>query len=255
MGLFDGIRRRMAEKKEAERKRQEEERRKLEEANRLNPKDKPLEWFTSEDGLEAFSQYFTIQNYFLEEKIQKEQENDHPDTSLEIYAIVYHPNAKVPCVYLSYFIESISAQMLKYVKPTEYLSSMLRILAKPYWVDEDGEPHPAADAALSPEYLLSVEKNPLLNYIVNFKNFQFGSDEQGSATDKWLILSVMMTWLARSARDPEILAKNPWVFSDGVYFNEVGTVRKEKSFYKQCIDLAGDEETRAFFEERYEKCE
>lgn len=254
MGLFDGIKKKIDEKKEAERKRQEEEKRKREEATRLDPKEKPLEWFSSEDGLQAFGQYFTISNYLLEEEIKEEQKANKPDTALEIYAMVYHPEAKLPCIYLSYFIESIDAQMLRYVAPADYLNSMLSIQARPYCINEDGEPE-VINPMLPPEVLLSVEKNPLLNYIVNFKNFLFGADEHGTAKDKWMILSTMMTWLSCMAKDSEILAKNPWVFSDEVYFNDVGTVRKEKSFYKQCIDLAGDEETKAYFKHQYEKCE
>ena len=254
MGLFDGIKKKMAEKKEAERKRQEEAKRKREEATRLNPKEKPLAWFSSEDGLQAFGLYFTISNYLLEEEITEEQKANKPDIELEIYAMVYHPEAKLPCIYLSYFIESIDAQMLRYVAPANYLNCMLSIQARPYLINEDGEPE-VINPMLPPEVLLSVEKNPLLNYIVNFKNFLFGTDERGTAKDKWMILSNMMTWLSSRAKDSEILAKNPWVFSDEVYFNDVGTVRKEKSFYKKCIELAGDEETKAYFKSRYEKCE
>lgn len=254
MGLFDGIMKKITEKKEAERKRQEEAKRKREEATRLDPKEKPLEWFSSEDGLQAFGQYFTISNYLLEEKIKKELEDSNRNTALEIYAMVYHPEAKLPCIYLSYFIQSIGAQMLRYVAPADYLNCLLSIQARPYFINEDGEPE-VISPMLSPEVLLSVEKNPLLNYIVNFKNFLFGADERGTAKDKWKILSNMMTWLSSMAKDSEILAKNPWVFSDEVYFNDVGTVRKEKSFFKQCIDLAGDEETKAFFKHQYEKCE
>lgn len=254
MGLFDGIMKKITEKKEAERKRQEEAKRKREEATRLDPKEKPLEWFSSEDGLQAFGQYFTISNYLLEEKIKKELEDSNRNTTLEIYAMVYHPEAKLPCIYLSYFIQSIGAQMLRYVAPADYLNCLLSIQARPYFINEDGEPE-VISPMLSPEVLLSVEKNPLLNYIVNFKNFLFGADERGTAKDKWKILSNMMTWLSSMAKDSEILAKNPWVFSDEVYFNDVGTVRKEKSFFKQCIDLAGDEETKAFFKHQYEKCE
>lgn len=254
MGFFDKIKDTFNNLKKKAAQKQEEAKRKHEEATRLNPKEKPLEWFTSEDGLFTFSQYFTIQSYFLEEKIKKEQEEQSPDTAPEIYAMVYHPTAKLPCIYLSYFIESIGAQMLKYVAPAEFSSKMLRILAMPYSIGEDGEPH-ATPPVLPPEVLLSVEKNPMLNYIVNFKSFNFGADERGSAQDKWTILSCMIGWLAHRVNDPEVLAKNPWVFSDEVYLNDLGMVRKEKSFYKQCIDLADDEQTRAYFEKRYEKCE
>ena len=254
MGLFDGIMKKITEKKEAERKRQEEAKRRREEETRLDPREKPLEWFSSEDGIQAFGQYFTISNYLLEEKIKKDLKDKNADTALEIYAMVYHPEAKLPCIYLSYFIKSIGAQMLRYVAPADYLNCLLSIQARPYFINEDGEPE-VISPMLSPEVLLSVEKNPLLNYIVNFKNFLFGADERGTAKDKWKILSNMMTWLSSMAKDSEILAKNPWVFSDEVYFNDVGTVRKEKSFFKQCIDLAGDEETKAYFKHQYEKCE
>ena len=84
MGLFDGIKKKIAEKKEAERQRQDAAKRKREEATRLNPKEKPFEWFGSEDGLQAFSQYFTIPNYLLEEQIKKEQKAQKPDISPEI---------------------------------------------------------------------------------------------------------------------------------------------------------------------------
>ena len=271
MGLFDVIKKKFAEMKEAERKRQEEvrrkqeeeqeekrrkeeeEKKKREEARRFNPEDKPTEWFVSADGLETFGQYITIQNYFLEEEAKRVKETKYPQYDLDVVISVVYPNAKLPSAFFKHFVNSISAQPLKYVGPTDLLTSILGILAKPFQLDDDGEPQ-ACDPALPPEVLLSVEKNPVLNYITNFNCFELADDEKGAWKDKWLLYSCIMNWLAVYACDADILAKNPWVFSGEVYFNDVGRARKLKGFLKKCIELA-DDKSKAYFEKEYEKCE
>ena len=55
-------------------RRQEEERINREEANRFNPDKKALEWFGSDDGIQTFNQYMTVQSFLFEERVKEEQE-------------------------------------------------------------------------------------------------------------------------------------------------------------------------------------
>lgn len=251
-----------AQKQEEERKRQEEEqrrredeKRRQEEANRFNPDGKSLQWFSSEDGIKTFNEYITAQNYLLEETIKKEYESKYSQYSFEIFVSVFYKDAKVPSVYFKKLADAIDVQALKYVGPTNMLVEVLSVQSTPFYIDDDGEPQ-AIEPAFTPEEIVSVDKNPVLNFVKNFDCFELGDNAQGSRGDKFKLWSEILIWLGIFSRsDREILSKNPWIFSNEVYFNDLGTVRKPKGFYKKCIELATDEKYKALFEDKYNKCE
>ncbi len=260
MGLFDKIKDSISKAKEAanqkqeeERRRQEEAKRKQEEATRFNPDGKSLEWFGSEDGIKTFNEYITAQNYLLEETIRKEQKEEYADFSLESVVSVFHKDAKLPFIYFKKLVDKIDVQALEYVGPTNLLVGYLSIQAKPFYIDDDGEPQPIVPQ-LTPEEIVSVEKNPILNYAKNFNCFELADDAQGSFDDKWDLWSNVLMWLGMYSSNKDIISKNKWIFSKEVYLNELGTVRKLKGFYKKCIELAADEESKSFFEEKYNEC-
>lgn len=253
MGLFDkiinGI---LGGTKEEREQKKEEERKKQEEANRFNPVGKRLEWFCSEDGIKTFNEYITIQNYFLEETIKKEQKENYDEYSLDLVVDVVHKGAKIPYIFFKNLIKNIDAQPLEYVGPIDMVVEVLSIQAKPFYIDDDGEPQSSVPS-LTPEEIVSVEKNPVLNYVSNFKCFELKDDVQGSWDDKWTLWSDILIWLGiYSSFDKEFLSNNSWVFSKEVYFNDLGTLRKPKGFYKKCIELATQKE---FFEKKLEECE
>lgn len=266
MGLFDKIKgafktamdglsgeseEERAKKEEEKRKEREEKKRQEEEKKRFNPEDKSLEWFGSEDGIKTFMEYITPQNYFLEETIKKEKENKYDDYSLDVVISVFHKEAKVPYTYFKNLVDKIEAQPLEYVGPIDMLVNVLSVQAKPFYLDEDGEPI-ARTTDFTPEEIVSVEKNPVLNYVSNFKCFELKDDNQGSWEDKWNLWSNIVIWLGVYAKDKDFISNNSWLFENSTYFNEMGTVRKAKGFYKKCLELAPD---KGYFERRLNECE
>jgi len=235
---------------------QEEEKRKQEEANRFNPDNKSLEWFSSEDGIKTFNEYITAQNYLLEETIKKEQETKYADYDLDAVIAVFHKDAKLPSIYFEKLANKIDVQALKFVGPTKLLVNVLSIQAKPFYIDDDGEPQ-AKMPFFTPEEIVSIEKNPVLNFVKNFNCFELKDDTQGSWDDKWELWSSILKFIGifGVVDDKDIISKNPWIFSKEVYFNELGTVRKLKGFCKKCIELTTDEEHKAYFEKKYNECE
>lgn len=237
-------------KQEEDKKKQEEERRKREEANRYNPEGKSLEWFASEDGLKAFNEYMTPQNYLLEETIRKEKEEKYRQYDFEVVVNVFHKQAKIPYIFFKNLIKNIDVQPLKYVGPINMLINVLSVQAKPFYFDDDGEPQPR-ERLLREDEIISIDKNPVLNYVSNFNCFELKDDVQGSWNDKWNMWSEMLIWIGVYA-DKEFIANNSWIFSNDTYFNNMGTVRKIKGFYKKCIELADNKE---YFEQKLNKCE
>ena len=252
MGFFNKIKSAINNAKEQINQRQEEERKIQEEKNRFNPDGKSLEWFCSEDGIKTFLEYTTAQNYLLEETIKQEKEEKYDDYSLDLVAEVIHNGAKIPYVFFKKLIDNIEAEALDYVGPTDMLIDVLSGIAKPFYIDDDGEPQPT-NKAIVPEEFLSVEKNPVLNYVSNFKCFKLDDDAQGLWKDKFTMWSSVMIWLGLNGlTDKDIVSKNPWIFSNDTYFNDMGTARKQKGFYKKCIELATN---KKYFEDRLSDCE
>lgn len=241
-------------RQEEEKRKQEEEKRRQEEANRFNPDGKSLQWFSSEDGMKAFNEYITAQNYILEETIKKEHESKYSEYSFDVFVSVVHKDAKMPSVYFKKLADAIDVQALKYVGPSNLLANVLSVQAKPFYLDDDGEPQPIT-SNFTPEEIVSIEKNPALNFVNNFNCFELNNDAQGSWDDKYTLWSNILIWLGvYGGSDKEIISKNPWIFSKEVYFNDLGTIRKPKAFYKKCIELTTDEKYKAHFEEKYNEC-
>ena len=261
MGLFDKIKgiannakEKAAQKQEEEKRRQEEAKRKQEEATRFNPDNKPLEWFSSEDGIKTFNEYVTAQNYILEETAKQEHESKHPDVDFDFFVSLFYKNAKLPSIYFKKFVDNIDVQALQFVGTTNLLVRVLSIQAKPFYVDDDGEPQSMVPD-FTPGEIVSMEKNPALIFVKNFDCFELADDAQGSWDDKWDLWSCILTWIGVFGGSyEEFVSKNQWMFSKEVYLNELGTVRKLKGFCKKCIELAADEKSKAFFEEKYNEC-
>ena len=272
MGIFDKLKsafqnlgqqdERSEEEKEAERlekeKQKEEERKRREEANRLNPEGKDLEWFSSEDGITSFKEHTTAQSYILEENIKKENEDEirtgrySTDLILSTAVSIRHPGAKIPYLYFKNLLKNFKVQPFKYVGPSSFAVTALEIQAKPFDVDDDGEPQ-MKQVLLSPEELVSVEKNPILNFIANFNCFEIENDIEGSWEDKYDLYTEVIQFLGiMSAFDKDVLLKNQWVFNKQTYFNDLGTVRKLKGFVKKALELSPD---KPYFENRLGRLE
>lgn len=202
----------------------------------MNPKGKPLEWFLSDAGLEALKEYTSPQNYMLEETYKKEYEELGKNCGLSFYCEVFHKEAKIPTLFFKYFIDNIHVEALEYAVPRNILIDMLKMQAETFSINDDGEPE-ETPAVLEGKDLLSFESNPVLNYISNFDCFKLGDDADGSWGDKFRLWSAVVFFLVcLSEADKEGLSKNSWIFDKSVYFNDFGTVRKLKGFYKKCIE-------------------
>ena len=259
----DQIAQQVAQKQEEEKRRQEEEKRKQEEeqrrqeeANRFNPDGKSLQWFGSEDGIKAFGEYITVQNYLFEERIKKEYESNYSEYDFDIYIRVVHKDAKIPYVYFKKLADTLNVQALKsHTCTTRILIDVLSTQAKPFWIDEDGEPKPSTPA-FTPEEIVSTDKNPTLNFVKNFDCFEIKDDAQGSWQDKYMLWSDILIWIGTHGdSDKDIISQNPWIFSKEVYLNEFGMLKKRKAFCKKCIELATTEQHKAYFEKQYNQCE
>ncbi|MBE6958997.1 MAG: hypothetical protein E7447_07610 [Ruminococcaceae bacterium] len=251
MGLFDKFKK----KKEEERRKQEEARRKQEEAIRFNPKGKSLEWFSSEDGIKTFHEYITASNYTLEETIKQEHKrSEYSDHKLAAYISVFHKDKKLPSAYFRNLVDQITAQALEYVGTTELLVDILSAQAKPFYIDDDGDPQPLP-LVFSPEEIVSLEKNPVLNFVANFACFELQDDTQGSWNDKYDLWSTVLILLGAYSTSTDVIAQNPWIFSKDTYFNEFGTVRKLKGFCKKCAELTTNEKFKEYFKTKYNECD
>lgn len=223
-----------------------------EELNQTNPEGKSLSWFASEAGLEAFKVYTTPQNYILQESIEKEREEKYSEYSLDIVISVKNKDAKLPYVYFKNLINNIKVQPLEYDSVSDMIVNVLCIQAKPYELDEDGEPH-AIETPLTPAELVSIEKNPVLNFVSNFNCFLLKDDEMGQRTEKWdLYCSIIFFLSFESLVDKDVISKNQWIFERSTYFNDLGTVRKKKGFLKKAIELSSN---RKYFEKELKELE
>ncbi len=207
--------------------------------NNNNPKGKPLEWFTSEAGLETFKIYTSPQNYMLEDTIKEEYKRKYgnSDTSFEVFFHVYHPNEKIPSKYFEALIDNIKVQPLKYVGPCNVLVGLLKIMAKSFYINDDGEPE-ICEPVLSPEQIVSVEKNPVLYFVKNFNIFELKDDALGTFQDKFALYGKILSFLAINAAKIDI-AGSQWLFDKNTYINDFGVVRKEKGFLKKCKEVSG----------------
>ena len=201
-----------------------------------NPAGKPLEWFTSEIGLESFKKHVTPQNYMLEENYKVEYEKNFSKYSYVLYLNVCHKGETLPTVYFDALKGAINVQQLSLVGTAELFRDLLKILAKPFYINDDGEPE-ACPPQLPPEQLLSVDKNPLLNFVKNFNVFDIEDDELGTASDKYDIYIRVLFFLAKNVKEISI-EENKWLFDKNTYLNDFGTVRKEKGFLKKCKEVS-----------------
>ena len=217
-----------------------------------DPENKPLSWFESEDGLESYKQYINVQSFLLEETIKDEKDSKYAgkDYSVSFIAKYLH-HAKIPYLYFESLIENISVQPLKYVGPIEFVIGCLEIMAKPFDINDDGEPE-MRPTLFAPEDIVSVEKNPILKFISNFDCFDLDNSNTGSWKDKYLLYTDMIQFFALEGRKVEDYM---WVLNKDTYFNEFGIVRKEKAFLKKCKEIVTSDEDKDFFDRQLARIE
>ena len=230
-----------AKRQEEEAKKREEEAKKQQEALRFNPKDKNMEWFSSENGLKTFSEYMTAKNYILDEIVKNEHETRYSEYDFDNWVKVFHPEAKIPTIFFNQFVKNIKIDTI-YVAPYGMIVDVLKMQAKPFILDDEGEPQIVEPMLSAPEIFSNV-KNPVLNFVSNFKCFKLTNDDEGTYKEKFKLWCDILIWISVFfPREEDIIANNQWIFSKDTYFNDLGIVRKPKAFYKKCIELSSQKD-------------
>ena len=209
-----------------------------------SPKDKPLDWFKSEKGLEVYKTYITPQNYFLQETYLKEYKKmfEGEDTNVDFdrhFLPCSYPNAKLPRTYFNALLESIGTEPLYNGAILELFRGVLLVIAKPYVINEDGEPE-LRETVLTPEQIVSTDENPLLYFIKNFNAFEMKDEATGSLIDKYFVYKAVVLFILNFVNEI-VIEENKWLFDKNTYLNELGIVRKIKGFIKKCKELTDSE--------------
>lgn len=200
------------------------------------PQGKSLEWFTSEAGLAALKEYTTPQSYILESSFEEEYDRKDEDCGFRIFLQVFHKDAKVPSLYFTALAKSLNAPALTLVTPTDLLVKLLKIMACPYSVNDDGEKEPRT-TDLPLEHIVSIDNNPVLNFVRNFNIFEIKDDGIGSAEDKYDLYFEVLLFLSTVVKDIEI-DNMQWLFDKNTYLDDLGTIRNKKGFFKKCKEVS-----------------
>ena len=199
-----------------------------------NPEEKPYEWFISDVGQEVYKEYMVIQNFQNDDLYEKEQKEKDIEY-FSVYIHVYRKEHKSPRI----FFESLATALgkvagcsdaLEYVRPIEETAVILKLMAKPCYFDDNGDPIPV-DPAPDGAKLCNADINPVLKFVRDFHVFNFGGDLDWKAMGTlWhdALFFVVSELLLKN--DWQVLDKNPWLFDKSSYLTDMGTLRTEKGF-------------------------
>lgn len=220
---------------------------------------KPLDWFASEEGLEAYKIYMTPQNYILQERVLKRYKSirTNSDYFLDMdfferdYLPMANAGAKLPQRYFYALLKRIKAAPLKNPFVFDLILAALQLMAKPYVINDDGEPELCA-TVLTPEQIVSIDKNPLLYFVKNFNVFKMKDDDMGQGIDKFYAFNAVVQFIFQFVNEIE-MEETKWLFDKDTYLNDFGMVRKIKGFIKKCKELTGNDKYNEFFDLVLEK--
>jgi hypothetical protein len=249
-----------------EKRRQEEEQRsranqprwyhEIEEDNSDPLRQRNLVWFSSAHGIDALKKYTESQMYFKQDKLEKTEGHL---LSIEHFCNS-HRNEELP---YNYFYGLASNVVMPSVKCESYerdkfftiLVKTLAELARPYWLDEDGEPHQKS-VSLEQSDLVSIFKNPILKFVHSFDCFILNDDDKGTFDDKLLIICSVLRFLQSNfASNKDALQENPWLFDPSSYLNDFGLLKTYKAFLKNAISLAADNAEKNYFKKKLKRTE
>lgn len=222
-----------------------------------SPEGKDYDWFRFSIGQKVFEEYTTPKGYFCWE--ERDAEKSLPgsdlyeeDEFMDIYSLVKTFKAgrsewpKIPFVYLTFFIKSLSIRALE--KDEFVRSCFLRYmidLSKRYVLNEDEEPV-VNIPPLSLEEVVTIEKNPALNFYYSFDNELFdliysleNSNEGRDLIFESFQFIAQSLWNSKANKN-NILEKNKWVFEKSTYINDSELIRSKKSYLKLAIQNASD---------------
>lgn len=208
--------------------------------SKKGPIGKPIEWFSSEAGLESYAMYVSQQNFMSEDKYVEGFHKEQPDYDLWALLNVIHYGDMIPNTYFMALACAINVQPMNIQGPNSAVVMFLKDMAKPYTVNEDGEPE-ARTTDLTPEQIVSVEKNPLLYFVKHFNVFEIADDSLGTAKDKITLYLDILTYIATviTVTKDFNINEHQWLFNKDTYLNDFGMIKKEKGFLKKCREVSG----------------
>ena len=216
-----------------------------------------MNWVKSDQGLKSYEKYINFNAYVYETKcqaIQKTRRDSFRAAYGVDYTLDFVAENPIPYIYFKALVDAVRSeympQALYVADVREWLISLLETIAKPFRINEDGEPEVCAPMFDPPADLVSVDKNPLLKFVSKFDCFDLESSETGTMEEKFKIYQTIIIYLCgRYTED------NMWIFDKNTYFNDFGVIKKEKAFLKKCKELVSKEEDIAFFDQRLANCE
>ena len=156
-------------------------------ADDFNPKNKDLNWFKSDQGLKSYEKYINFNAYVYETKcqaIQKTRRDSFRAAYGVDYTLDFVAENPIPYIYFKALVDAVRSeympQALYVADVREWLISLLETIAKPFRINEDGEPEVCAPMFDPPADLVSVDKNPLLKFVSKFDCFDLESSETGT---------------------------------------------------------------------------
>ena len=211
---------------------------------------KTLDWFKSAEGLETFKQYTTQQSYALEEDYKKEFSEKRLDYTISTYLKAAHEDAKIPSLYLYALASSLKAPALELSYLLNGFIVYSKYMIQPYYISGQDE-FIEREPVLPLEQVAFVEKNPMLNFVMNFNLFEFKDDAMGDAVDKVDIYMKVLSFIAANASEIEI-NKIQWLFNKDTYLDNSGKIYSMKEFLIKGKKLSGFAE---YFDDQLAKLE
>ena len=237
----------------------------------------PYEWFFTEDGKKEFEEYTSPQAYAKQNKLEKEEDN-----LFSLYHTCIHSGAligdgsefkvqlerlpKIPLEFFDMLLNSIfyigkedeedeSLEFISFSQEKWYfdvITSNLVTLAKRFDIDENGEP---IERKLPLEYfqLISVDENPILNFVKNFKGYDSSVDDPDNLLPLHFLEVITFISACVYKGYTNVLNTEPWLFDKSSYLTSMGTPKTKVGFLNNAIEKASTDEYKEYFKSSLEK--
>lgn len=229
------------------------------EKDRFSPKDKPFEWFSSEDGQKAFADVFTREMILKDSQVIADADKDFNEEGKTLYTYDFYVS----------FIERREKSILYFLKaltdaliiPTHYLgywmnltNYVIRVLfsfIKNCELNEDGDLVNLKQRFTLPE-LVDPNKNHILKYLMTLDVYDARKEEE-TAYD---LITEGICFIQNEIENNNLnpLDNNQWLLEKSTYVSEAGTVRTKKGFFKTAISKTNSQLSKKFLENELAEC-
>lgn len=221
----------------------------------LSPKDKPYEWFRSEEGLKCYDEYMIAKNFSADETYIKEFE-EKGSKYYDIFIEVCHKEHKSPKIFFESLVTAVGkvpgcSDSLLYTAPIKLLADLLTVQARPFYFNDDGDPIPV-DPKPDGKLIVSIESNPVLKFAFEFGAYKFENDDLDWQTmiQLWKTALLFVSSEVVIHGNYDVLKENSWLLEKETYVTALGTLRTEKGFLKTGVEKSTRPE---FFTTKLEK--